>query len=493
MIYDVAVIGCGIIGASVAFELSKYELSVAVFESENDVACGTTKANSAIIHAGFDAENGSLMAKLNVQGSLLTEKLCSDLSVLYKKIGSLVLGFDEKDNFKLQTLFERGMKNNVPGLELWDKNTVFKKESNLNENIVAALYAKTAAIINPWEFCIAQIETAIKNGVKLFLNSKIEKIEIENNIYNLHANYLSNCTCNSDNNPFKAKYVINCAGLYADKIHNLVSPENEFLIYPNKGEYFLLDKSQGNLVNHIIFQPPSDFGKGVLISPTVHGNLIVGPSSVDILDKTSLKTTVEGLEFVKETARRSVPCVNFSENIRNFTGLRAYSTESDFIIRPSHFAKNFINVAGIKSPGLSSAPAIAVYLREMLENLGLMLKEKAEAVSTREKIVFKELSKTEKNDCLKKESSYGRIVCRCETVTEGEIKNALRSNIPPVSLDGVKRRTCAGMGRCQGGFCSPKVLNLISEELKMPPQDVLQEGSGSYILTGMTKGSTQAI
>lgn len=480
MIYDIAIIGCGIIGASVAFELSKYDLHIAVLEAENDVSCGTTKANSAIMHAGFDAEPGTLMAKLNVGGSLLAEKLCKDLSVLYNKTGSFVLGFCEKDKLTLQSLYERGIKNGVSGLELLDRDTTFNLEPKLSENVVGALYAQTAAIIDPWDFCIAQIETAIKNGVQLFLNSKVDKIEVKNEFYEL---YLPEFT----NSSFKAKYIINCAGLYADSIHNLVSPENEFSITPNKGEYFLLDKSQGDLVSHVIFQPPSDTGKGVLVAPTVHGNLIAGPSSVDVLDKTSVKTTTVGLDFVRDTVKKSVPCIDFRENIRNFTGLRAYSSENDFIIRNSNFSKNFINVAGIKSPGLTSAPAIAVYLRDMLANSGLSLKEKANFIFSRQKIKFNHLTDAGKNDFLKKDPSYGNIVCRCETVTEAEIRDALRSNVPPVSLDGVKRRTCAGMGRCQGGFCGPKVLDIISDELNISPQNVLQEGKGSYILTGMTK------
>ena len=475
MTYDIAVIGCGIAGASIAFELSKYDLKVAVFEKENDVSCGTTKANSAIMHAGFDNEPGTLMAKLNVEGSKLAEKLCADLSVLYKKIGSLILSFDE--DIKLNNLYERGLKNGVPGLEIWNRDRIFKNELNLNTAVTGALYAPTAAIVDPWDLCISQIETAVKNGVKLFLNCKIDKIEKSEKLYNLQTNGVS----------YNAEYIINCSGLYADEIHNLVSPEKEFSIFPNKGEYFLLDKSQSSLVNHIIFQMPSDKGKGVLVSPTVHGNLIAGPDSVYCDSKDNLAVTSSGLSFVSETAKKSVPNINFSENIRNFTGLRAYSSEDDFIIRKSLFADNFINVAGIKSPGLTSAIAIAHYVRDMLGDMGVKLKGKPDFISKREKIVFKDLSPEMKNEYISKDPSYGRIICRCETISEAEIKNTLHSDIPPVSLDGVKRRTCAGMGRCQGGFCSPKILPLISQELNISPQDVMQENKGSHILTGYTK------
>ncbi len=478
MIYDVAVIGCGIIGSSIAFELSAYNVSVVVLEKENDVACGTTKANSAIVHAGFDGLPGTLIAKLNVSGSKMMEKLCSELSVHYRKTGSLVLAFDDPQKKMLQELYDRGIQNGVEGLKIINPAEIRILEPNVSSEAVAALHAPSGAIISPWQLCLAQIETAVLNGAVLLRESRVEKIERVDGVYHLHAG----------GKTVQARYIVNAAGLYADEISSMVSPESEFKIFPNKGEYFLLDKSQGNLVGNVIFQAPSEKGKGVLVAPTVHGNLIVGPDSVPVADNELRSTSKSGLDFVRETALLSVPGINLRETIRTFTGLRAYSNENDFIIRNSAYASNFINVAGIKSPGLSAAPAIGVYVLSLLSDAGLELGEKRERIIPAGKAEFKELSPEAKNEIIKNDPSYGHIICRCETVTEGEIKNVLGSAVPPVSLDGVKRRTCAGMGRCQGGFCGPKVLAAISEELKMKPEDVVLENSGSYILTGPTKG-----
>ncbi|MGG5315005.1 NAD(P)/FAD-dependent oxidoreductase [Enterococcus sp. AZ072] len=479
--YDAIVIGCGIVGAATAYELSKYQLKILVLEAENDVSQGATKANSAILHAGFDPEPGTLMAKLNVEGAAYAKELCQRLSVHYNQIGSLVVAFSEEDLAMIQELYNRGVKNGVPKLTLLTKEELLVKEPHLSSEAVGALYAPSAAIVNPWEFCLALAETAVKNGVELALNNQVTAITQTAEGYQVKTNQAV----------YQTKYIFNAAGVHSDDLHNMIAEPN-FKITPNRGEYYLLDKSEGTRVNHVIFQCPSSIGKGVLISPTVHGNLIVGPNSHGILKSelgTGLDTgnTSAGLSQVAKLAEKSVPDLNLRQSIRNFSGVRANSTRNDFIIQEA--APEFIDLAGIKSPGLTSAPAIALYAIELLEkSTNQSFKQKEQCTAAREKIVFQELSLSEKNQLIKKEHSYGRVICRCETITEGEIKAAVHSPIPPTSLDGIKRRCNAGMGRCQGGFCGPRVVEILSEELAISPLDVLQDRSGSNVLIEATKG-----
>lgn len=479
--YDVTVIGCGIVGAATAYELSKYQLNTLVLEAENDVSQGATKANSAILHAGFDPEPGTLMAKLNVEGAAYAKELCQKLSVHYNQIGSLVVAFSEEDEALIQELYTRGVENGVPDLALLNKEELLAKEPHLSDQVAGALYAPSAAIVNPWEFCLALAETAVKNGVELALNNQVEAITQTAKGYQIETNQ----------GVYQTKYIFNAAGVHSDDIHNMIAEPN-FEITPNRGEYYLLDKSEGAVVNHVIFQCPSSIGKGVLISPTVHGNLIVGPNSHG-LQKTELGTgldtgnTAAGLAQVAQLAAKSVPDLNLRQSIRNFSGVRANSTGSDFVIQEA--APGFIDLAGIKSPGLTSAPAIALYGIELLEQSAeTSFEPKEEFIDTREKIVFQELSIAEKNQLIEEEPSYGRVICRCETITEGEIKAAAHSPIPTVSLDGIKRRCNAGMGRCQGGFCGPRVVEILSEELGVSPLEVLQDRNGSNVLVEATKG-----
>ncbi|MBQ7202792.1 MAG: NAD(P)/FAD-dependent oxidoreductase [Eubacterium sp.] len=471
--YDVAIIGCGIMGAASAYYLSRYNLKIAILEKHNDICCETTRANSAIIHAGYDPKPGSLCAKFNVHGTELAKEICEKLDVAYKQIGSLVVAFSENEAKTVKELYERGVTNGVPELRIVEKDELFKMEPNLSEKAVCALYAPTAAIVNPWEYGIAMTETAVKNGAELFLNSEVTAAERTDDGWRITAG----------GREFDAKYVINAAGVYSDDIHNLVA-EPEFTITPKGGEYYLLDKSEGTRVNHIIFQCPNEAGKGVLVAPTVHGNLIVGPNSVtSAKDDTSTRTS--SLDFIRAAATKSVPSIQFRENIRNFTGVRANNDRDDFTIKLA--AKGFVDLAGIKSPGLSAAPAIAEYAIYLLGTEGLPLEEKADFIDERKHIRFKHLSAEEKNRLISQNSAYGRVICRCETITEGEIIDALNSPVPPVSLDGIKRRAGTGMGRCQGGFCGPKVLEIIAKHKGVEFEDVLQDDTGSYILTGETK------
>lgn len=474
VMYDVTIIGCGVIGASAAYELSKYRLSLAVLEKENDVACGTTKANSAIVHAGYDPLPGTKMARLNVLGSKMMEALCTELSVEYKRIGSLVLAFDDTDMATVRELYDRGRKNGVERLQILSGGQVLDMEPNLNPGVVGALYAPTAAIVNPWGLAIALAETAVKNGAELHRNSAVTGIRREGDHYHIET----------ASGSFDTRYIVNAAGTHSDEISDMaVKPF--FRILPVKGEYYLLDKSQGGVVSHVIFQPPKKEGKGVLISPTVHGNLIVGPTADPADGPDDTAVTAPGLEKVMKTAMRSSKLVNYRESIRNFSGVRATAENDDFILEAS--APHFINAAAIKSPGLSSACAIALDICELLQENGLNLEKKERFDGRRRHVLFKNMSLPEREEALKRDARYGRVICRCETITEGDILQAVHSPIPPVSIDGVKRRCNAGMGRCQGGFCGPRVHEILSRETGAAMEQICQDRSGSYILTGKTK------
>ncbi len=471
--YDVVIIGCGVMGASCAYYLSRYNLTIAILEKHNDVCCETTRANSAIIHAGYDPKPGSACARYNVHGSELAKEICEKLDVSYKQIGSLVVAFSDSEMETLKELYARGEANKVPDMRIVDQAELREMEPNISDEALGALYAPSAAIVNPWEYGLAMAETAVRNGAQLSLNTEVQSVERKGDLWVVQTN----------NGSFEARYVVNAAGVYSDDVHAMVA-EPTFKITPSAGEYYLLDKSEGSRVNHVIFQCPNELGKGILVSPTVHGNLIVGPNAIpSAKDDTSTKTA--SLDFVREKALKSVPGINFRENIRNFTGVRANSDADDFVI--TFAAENFLDLAGIKSPGLSAAPAIAEHVVSLLAEQGMPLQEKAYFIDEREHIRFKELNNEDKNDLISKTPAYGRVVCRCETITEGEIVEALKSPIPPVSLDGIKRRAGTGMGRCQGGFCGPKVLEIMAKFKKVTYEDILQDDVGSYILTGETK------
>lgn len=472
--FDVAIIGCGVIGAATAYTLARYQLKVLVLEAENDVADGTTKANSAIIHAGYDPEPGTRMARLDVLGNRLAGEICERLDVPFKRNGSLVLAFSEEEIPHLKKLYSNGVANGVPGIRLLDAAQVRELEPNLSDQVVAALYAPSAGVISPWEYALAMAQVAVRNGVRLERGSRVTAIrKLEGEGYELHTG----------TGDYQARRVINAAGLHSEEIHNMVAPPS-FHIQPTRGQYYLLDKSEGSRVNCVIFQCPTKLGKGILVSPTVHGNLIVGPDA-ELVDGDDTSTTAAALEQVAELGRKSVPSVDLRASIRNFAGVRANSDRGDFVIEEA--APGFIDLAGIKSPGLSSAPAIALEAVELLKGTGLELREDPDFVDGRRRPRFKELSEAEKRALIAKDPAYGRVICRCETVTEGEILEAVRAPIPPVSVDGVKRRCSAGMGRCQGGFCGPRVLEILSRELHRDPTEILKDKAGTVILTGQTK------
>jgi glycerol-3-phosphate dehydrogenase len=474
--YDVAIIGAGVIGSSIFRELTKYNLKVVTLEKEKDVSMGTSKANSAIVHAGYDPKEGTLMAKYNVTGNEMFEDLCKELSVPFKRNGSLILAFSEEDLNTVKNLYENGCKIGVKNLKVLNRDEVLEMEPNLSEEVQGALYAPTGGIVGPFEYTIALAENAVQNGGELKLKKEVVSIE-KDDTFKIST---------SDGEVIEAKFVINAAGLYADKIHNLICKES-FKILPRSGEYFIMDKSQGNVVSHTIFQCPSKLGKGVLVTPTVHGNLMIGPDARDIENKDDLGTVSEGLDAVREASMHSTKKINFRETIRNFAGLRANPDTGDFIVEENDEVKGFVDVAGMKSPGLSSAPAIALGVVEILEKAGCKLEKKENFIAKREQIHFMELSPEEKAKLIKKNPQYGRIICRCESITEGEIVDAIKRSFGVLSLDGVKRRCRPGMGRCQGGFCGPRVQEIIAREYNVPLESVVLEKDNSYLLVGKSK------
>lgn len=473
---DVAVIGGGVVGCAVAELLSRYELDICVIERETDVAAGTTKANSGIVHAGYDAPTGSLMARLNLEGSKCMADECRRLDVGYRQIGSLVLSLREEDDAMLAALLERGQKNGVDGLNLLPAQEVRRREPALSPSVRGALHAPTAAIVDPFLLCIAYAEVAARNGVRFCLEHEVRAIRRTNRAHVITAG----------NTEIEARWIINAAGVHADQIQEMAG-EREFSIVPVRGEYYMMDRQVGDLVHSVIFQCPGPEGKGVLVSPTVHGNLIVGPNAEDIENKDDMATTWDGQTFVRQTAAKSVPGIDYRFAIRNFSGVRAHSDAGDFIIGLSKTIPQFLNLAGICSPGLTAAPAIARMAVDLLQSNGLGLQPKTSPVLERRVVRMKPLSVEEKRRQIQRDPAYGRVLCRCETVTEGEIRDALRREPIPRTVDAIKKRVTAGMGRCQGGFCLPRVMEMISKELGIAQEDIELGKEGSQILTGETK------
>lgn len=471
--YDVAIIGAGVTGCAVARELSRYNLDVCVLEGENDVATGASRANSAIVHAGYDCEPDTMMAKLNVIGSNKMEMLCSELDVPYKRIGSFVLAFDDNDIKILEKLLDNAKKNGVHGVEIISGDETRKIQPNINKDVVASLYAKTAAITCPYELNIALAENAVVNGVEVRTDFRVDKIEKVTDYFNLSAGDKS----------IKAKYVVNAAGLYADEMSKLIGAE-KFTIQPRKGEYMLLDRRESSGMNTILFQTPSELGKGVLVSPTVDGNVFAGPTALDIDDKRDTSTTPEGLDYLKKLSVRSVPSLNLRNVITQFSGIRAVMKEKhDFLVGESNIIKGFVQAAGICSPGLSASPAMGAEVVSHLENAGLKLEENREFNPIRKKAKrFREMTKEEREEAIAGNKLYGRVICRCESVTEAEVVDAIHAPIPAKTIDAIKKRTRAGMGRCQGGFCLPRVMEILSRELGLSIGEILKSSKGSNII-----------
>lgn len=475
---DVIVIGAGVMGAAVSRELSKYKLNIMVLDKENDVSNGTSKANSAIVHAGYDAKEGTLMAKYNVLGAGMYESLCKEIGAPYKNVGSYVLAFSEEERKHIEKLYQRGLTNGVPQMEILEKDEILRREPNINKNVVAALYAGSAGIVGPWEFTIKLLENAALNGTEVLVDAEVSNIEKLQDGYKVIL---------KDGRSFETKVVINAAGVYADKINDMVS-KNHFDIHPRIGEYYVLDKVQGKLTNSVLFQCPTIMGKGILVTKTVHGNIMVGPTAEDVESKDYVGTTTHGLDDIRRQAEKTISGINYRDSIRNFTGIRAESSTGDFIIGEVSDAPNFFNIAGTKSPGLSSAPAIGVDVAKMVvEKLGAVKKE--DFKQNKPQIHFIELSPEEKAEVIKKDPRYGRIICRCESITEGEIVDVIHRMVGARTVDGVKKRCRPGTGRCQGGFCGPRVQEILARELGKELNEIVLDKKGAYILTTETKVS----
>ena len=474
--YEVIIIGAGVSGAAIARELSKYEVKCCVLEKEEDVCCGTSKANSAIIHAGYDAANGSMMAKMNVEGNAMMEELSELLDIPFKRNGSLVLCFSKEDMPGLQKLYENGVANGVPNLQILNKEEIMQMEPNVSDDVYAALYAPTAGIICPFHLNIALAENAYENGVEFKFDTEVLEIRKEEKGFVVKTNQ----------GEFTTDYVINAAGVYADKFHNMVS-ENKIHIMPRRGEYLLLDKAASKHVSKTIFSLPSKLGKGVLVTPTIHGNLLVGPTADDIENKEGTCTSQNGLNQVISRAGMNVKNLPLKQVITSFAGLRAHEEGHEFILGEIEDAPGFIDCAGIESPGLSGCPAIGKYIAELMkEKMGLEYKD--DYISNRKGILNpSQLSIEERNKLIKEQPAYGNMICRCEMITEGEIIDAVNRPLGAKSLDGVKRRTRAGMGRCQGGFCSPKVMEIIARERGIEFKEVTKSGGQSKLIIGVNK------
>lgn len=475
---DIIVIGAGVTGCAIARELARYDWSVTVLERASDVCEGTSKANSGIAHAGFDAIPGTLKAKLNVEGSEMMEALSQELDFPFQRNGSLVLCLDEADRPKLHKLLEQGRLNGVKDLRIIEREELKGLEPNISDDAVAALYAPTGGIVCPFNLTIALAENAAVNGVEFRLNTEVQNIERISEGYRV----------TTGQGILESRVVINAAGVYADRFHNMVSAK-KLRIIPRKGEYCLMDKTVGDFVTRTIFQLPTKYGKGVLVTPTVHGNLLAGPTAVDIEDREGVNTTREGIDDLMKRAALSVAGFPARQVITSFAGLRAHAdTESgDFIIGQAEDAPGFFDAAGIESPGLTCAPALGRYLTaQVLEYLPAA--EKKDFIATRKGIPCMALAGPEERQRLIRENPlYADVVCRCELVTEGEIMDAIHRPLGATTLDGIKRRTRAGMGRCQAGFCSPRTVEILARELGKDMAEIGKNDAGSEFLTGYDK------
>ena len=475
MVYDVIIAGAGVVGGMLARELSRYKLNICILEKENDVACGASSANSGIVHGGYDPEPGTLKAELNTIAVSKLYATADALNVPYIKNGSMVCAFSEQENETIQMLYQRGLENKISDLEVLSGDEARVIEPQLSKEITSVLHVKNAGIICPYQLTVAAVGNAMDNGAELKLNFEIASIEKADGEFVVKS---------TDGECVTGKYLINCAGAGADRIAKLAN-DDSFTIIPRAGEYMLMDKTEGTRVRHTIFQVPTVEGKGILVSPTVDGNLLLGPTAAVVKDGDSTETTAAGLEVVQKLALKSVPGVNLRSVITSFSGVRSSVKGGDFIIGFSEKTENLLNVAAIDSPGLTCCVAIAEYAVNIMKNAGIELVEKEGFNPCRQDVhAFHKMNDEEKNAYIQQNPEFGKIVCRCEGITEGEILQAIRMNPSATDVDGVKRRTRSGMGRCQGGFCGPSVMRLIARELGILKEQVTKSGKGSEIVIG---------
>lgn len=460
--YDICIIGAGTVGMNLARELAKYKLDICVLEKEADVSCGCSKGNSGIVHGGYSDKPGTLKAELCVKGNRMYEKLENELHFGYRQTGSFVLAFSEEELVTLQTLYEYGVTNGVEGLKIMDAAETKQYEPHVSDAVKASLYCKNAGVVSPYEFVIALAENSIKNGVKLLLEHKVEKIEKENDIFLITTN----------KGAVKAKFVVNAAGLYSDAVAAMVGID-KYKITPRRGQYVILDKEQSHLVKSVIFQCPTKLGKGILVTATYHGNLMIGPNAEEIDAKDDVGTDEKTLQYITKTARKSVPDIDMRKALKSFAGNRPVSNQKDWVIEEST-VKGFINLLGIDSPGLTSSPAIALKVIDILKNIGLKLEKKLNFIAERKPIIRKKTA--DFKGVIDSPDPELNIICRCEQVTEAEIIDCLHRGIPVKSVDAVGRRTRASYGRCQNAFCGPRIRKLLARELNVPIETIGEKG-----------------
>lgn len=470
--YDVVVIGAGVVGSFIARKLSSYQLDIAVLEKEPDVGNVVTMANSAIVHSGYDPVPGSLKAKLNVLGNAMFEKISDELDVEFERIGSLTVALYDEQLPLLEKLAKRSAENCVK-VQILNAEETLKLEPNLSKEVKGSLFAPSAGIVNPFTLAVHAIENAVDNGVKLFLNEKVVDIKKQNDIYDI--------ICESGH-VYQSKIIINAAGIYSDEIHKMIEPIDYHLI-PRKGEYFLLDHYSDSLVKHTIFPLPSEKGKGILVSPTTGGTYLVGPSAEEMDSKDDVSTDKLTLDDIKRQALDMVPSIPFNQVIRTFAGSRPTPSTHDFIIGFAKKDNHFITCSGIESPGLVSSPAIAEYVvNEFVSKVIDLKKNESFNPYVRKRVNLAKMSVEERKAFVKSHPTYGQIICNCEKVSLGEILEEFSSSVPPKTIKAVRKRTRAGFGKCQGGFCQPLVTTLIAEQFKIPLNEVLYQHKGSFVV-----------
>lgn len=477
--YDVVIIGGGVIGCSAARELSRYNLKIAVIEKNEDVASQTSKANSGIVHGGYDPVPGTIKAITNVKGNRMFDQISKELSFSFKRIGSLVVAYSQEELPHLDELLERGKANGIEGIEIVEGQRLFEIEPNLTKDAVAALYCPSAGIVSPYQMTLAYAENARENGVEFEFNTEVLNISKDTEYFKIET----------DKDTFYGKYIINAAGVHADDVAALAEGHKRYNTIPRAGDYCLMDRSVDGLVKTVLFRTPSKMGKGILITPTVEGNILLGPTARDIEDKNDTACTKEGLEVVVREGKKTIPNIPINQIISSFVGIRAHIEEEDFVVEHSPVTPGLINLIGIESPGLTSAPAIALMMVDMIKEIKGELEEKESFKSTRKGITLsRDMSIEEMDERIKKDPRYGNIVCRCELVSEGEIIESIHRPLGAKSLDTVKRRVRAGMGRCQGGFCSPRIVQILSNELGQEATEITKFGDNSKILVGKNRG-----
>ncbi|PUU90783.1 glycerol-3-phosphate dehydrogenase [Halanaerobium congolense] len=458
--YDVSIIGAGVVGSAIARELAKYNLDIALIEKESDVSTGASKANTGIVHGGYVAKAGTLKGELCIKGNAMYKKLDEELNFGYQKTGGLVLAFDDEDEKTLRKTYENAIKvgQSEAEIEIIDKDKIKEIEPHVSDQAQAAFYCSTIGVTSPFEFTIALAENAVDNGVDLKLESEVINIE-------KHSDYFEIETVKEK---VKSRYVVNAAGIYADKVASMLDAD-DFEIYPMRGEYVVFSKSQGHLVNTVIFQAPNPKTKGVVTTTTTHGNFMIGPNAEEIDKKNDVSTTFKEIKYIIDQSRKSIPNFDTNRMLRTFAGLRPKSTRGDFIIEESS-VKGFIQAAGIDSPGITSSPAIAKKVVKILNKSGLELNENKDFNPFRPGITV------EKSENFAGEIDHQdpekNIICRCETVTEAEILDALSRSIPIKTTDAVKRRTRAKTGECQANFCGRRIKNLLSRELDIAVEQI---------------------